>query len=140
MRKTKLRTYQEFDFKLWGIISNAKGYRLAWEINQIFNINLLKRPDINIDFINQDNLSITNFKYEKENSKLILLTNKDQRNQSMTTYLLPELHRFDYLFWVKTYDAFDIIDLMNKMKKSSVVQYLIQLDLGKLKSRENLLF
>ena len=140
MRKTKLRTEQEFDFDLWGIISNAKGYRLAWEINQVFGINLQKASDIVIDFVNQKNLIIGNYKYEKGNSKLILIRNKGLLNDSISSYIVPELQKFYFLFWIKTYDAFDLDKLMSVLKSSSIIQYLIRIELEKLKSRENLLF
>jgi len=140
MRKTKLRIEQEFDFDLWGIISNAKGYRLAWEINQVFGINLQKASDIIIDFVNQKNLIIGNYKYEKGNSKLILIRNKGLLNNSIPSYIIPELQKFDFLFWIKTYDAFDLDKLMSVLRSSSIIQYLIGIELKKLKSRENLLF
>ena len=43
MRKSKLIIEYEYDFNLIGLISTAKGYKLAWELNQALGIHLVKQ-------------------------------------------------------------------------------------------------
>jgi hypothetical protein len=54
MKRNKLIIDYEFDFELIGIISTAKGYKLAWEINQLLAIHLVKQPDMVVGFKNNE--------------------------------------------------------------------------------------
>ena len=45
MKKNKLVIEYDFDFELLGILSSARGYKLAWEINQALGIQLVKQQD-----------------------------------------------------------------------------------------------
>ena len=45
MKRTKLVIDYEYDFNLIGIISTAKGYKLAWELNQALGIHLVKQSE-----------------------------------------------------------------------------------------------
>ena len=76
MKKSKLIVDHNFDFELAGIISNAKGYKLTWEINRALKLNFIKAKDLVLSFIDSNRLTILNYKYETENSKLLLLKNK----------------------------------------------------------------
>jgi hypothetical protein len=42
MKKSKLLIDYEFDFELLGLSASAKGYKLAWELNQVLGIQLVK--------------------------------------------------------------------------------------------------
>ena len=76
MKKNKLNLTYEFDFELAGIVCNQKEYKLAWYLNAALNCDLIKQPDIRIEFSNKSSLIISNFKYETEFTELVLLKNK----------------------------------------------------------------
>ena len=59
MKKSKLVIDYEFDFELLGIISSAKGYKLAWELNQALGIQLVKQPDLVVGFKNNEEKSFS---------------------------------------------------------------------------------
>ena len=141
MKKSKLIVDHNFDFELAGIISNAKGYKLTWEINRVLKLNLVKAKDLVLSFIDNNHLTILNYKYETENSKLLLLKNKGVESDGIPgSFLIPELQRFDYLLWARSVDEFDFVLWIDKIKELKVIQYAIRIDIEKLKSKENLLF
>lgn len=141
MKKSKLIVDHNFDFELVGIISNAKGYKLTWEINRALKLNFIKAKDLVLSFIDSNRLTILNYKYETENSKLLLLKNKGVESGGIPgSFLIPELQRFDYLLWARPVDEFDLVLWIDKIKELRVIQYAIRIDIEKLKSKENLLF
>jgi hypothetical protein len=48
MKKKRLEMEYSFDFELIGIISSAKGYKLAWEVNHILGSRLTRQPDLTV--------------------------------------------------------------------------------------------
>ena len=141
MKKSKLIVDHDFDFELVGIISNAKGYKLTWEINRALKLNLIKAKDLVLSFIDNNHLTILNYKYETENNKLLLIKNRGVESDGIPgSFLIPELQRFDYLLWARSVDEFDFVLWIDKIKELRVIQYAIRIDIEKLKSKENLLF
>jgi hypothetical protein len=142
MAKNKLIVEYEYDFDLYGIISPSRDYKLAWLINQGLSIHLVKEADIEISFINNEKLVISNYLYKTEHTQLRLLKNKSEdRTTDKMNYLIPELNRFDY-FIMKNgiLDDHGDAELINQIQKIKEIQYITALDIKKLKSKENLIF
>ena len=142
MKKRKLEAEFEYDFSLFGIISVLKEYKLAWLLNNILDVQLDKANDIEIEFLKSQNLIISNYLVETENSSLRLLKNKsmDQLGDN-PAYLLPELKRFDYFMIIQGFeDTFSNQVLKQKISSIPGIQYVQIFSLESLKSRENLIF
>lgn len=140
MKKNKLLIDYEYDFSLFAILSDVKEYRLAWQINQALHIRLVKAKDIYFDFLNQQNLIVSNYKFATEHTTFRLLRNKSVQEGS-SSFLIPELSRFDYLAMLQgTGDFFEGVDVENALKALPSVQYLSHIDINQLKSKENLIF
>jgi len=142
MKKRKLEAEFEYDFSLFGLISALKEYKLAWLINRHLDVQLNKAMDIKIDFLKSQDLVISNYLYETENSSFRLLKNKSMEQfGDNSAFLLPELNRFDYLVVIR---GFDDTYLPNEIKKKlaaiSNIQYVQHFEVEKLKSKENLIF
>ncbi|MDQ3394627.1 MAG: IPExxxVDY family protein [Bacteroidota bacterium] len=142
MKKNKLVVDYEFNFKLLGLISTAKDYKLAWSINIALAIKLVKNQDLKIEFVNDKHLIISNYIFETENSSLRLLKNKTlEVVDPAFSYLMPELKDFDYFIIIDdSAGSFSAPEVINKIKKISWIQYIANLDTVKLKSKENLIF
>jgi len=141
MRKSKLFIEYDYNFDLCGIISQAKDYKLAWSINQILNIHLVKGSDIQLEYLDQDNVFVSNFIYETENSILRILKNRSDQENDTKPLLLPELSNFDYFIMSHdSGDAFDMNDIIKTLKELDIVQYVQSINVSKLKSKENLIF
>lgn len=142
MKKRKLVIDFEYNFKLFGIISPASEHKLAWELNQKLRIQLVKCADIKINFLNNKNLIISNFHFEREESILRLLKNKAvDIPVGNHIYLMPELKQFDYLVIIDGFEqTFKPKNVISSVSDIEAVQYVVNLDVEKLKSKENLVF
>ncbi len=141
MKKTRLLANPDFDFKIIGLVSNAKGHKLAWEINNSLTINLEKDNDIILSFVEERRLVLLCFKYETENGKLLLIKNRSLESDEFSPlFWIPELHEFDYLIWLRETDLIDEEKIVKKLKGIRVIQYCVSIDIDKLKSKDNLLF
>ncbi len=142
MKKQKLVVDFDYNFKLFGIISPASEHKLAWEMNEKLGIKLIKNTDIKINFLNNKNLIISNFLFEKEESILRLLKNKSVGVPTANhLFLIPELRQFDYLLVICGFEqTFKPENVIARLTQISVVQNVINLEVLKLKSKENLVF
>ncbi len=142
MAKNKLKVDFSFDFTLFGMISVLKEHKLAWEINRAMDIHLVKNEDVVLEFFNKNDMIISNFIFETENSSIRLVKNKSmEKNAKSGSFLLPELNSFDYLMFVTGFeDTFDIAQIKTFLSKVSGIQYLKEFDPQELKSKENLIF
>ena len=142
MKKRKLEAEFDFDFSLLGIISALKEYKLAWLLNNKLDVQLIKAKDIEIDFLNSQNLIISNYIFETDHNNLRLLKNKsvDQFGDH-SAYLLPELKRFDYFILKQGFeDTFTNQELKEKLSSILKIQYVQLFSIENLKSKENLIF
>ena len=138
----KLIIEYEYDFDLYGIISTAKAYKLAWLINTQLDIHLVKDEDIHFSFLNEEKLVISNYLFETEHSNFRLLKNRSEENViDKLGYLLPELNKFDYFIMKKgIINDYNNSELLDHLQKIREIQYIVTLDIDKIKSRENLIF
>ena len=142
MAKNKLIIDYEYDFDLYGIISTAKAYKLAWLINRQLNLHLVKEEDISFSFLNEEKLVISNYLFQTEHSNFRLLKNRSEENTpDKLGYLLPELNKFDYFIMKKgIINDYNDSELLNQLQTIEEIQYIVSLDIDKIKSRENLIF
>ncbi len=140
MKKNKLLIDYEYDFSLFSLLTNLREYKLAWHINQVLHIRLVKEEDLRFNFLNSQNLIISNYKFATEHTTFRLLKNKSVQEGS-NSCLIPELSQFDYLIMLQGVgDFFEGIDVEKALKEIPLVQYLSNVNINQLKSRENLIF
>lgn len=137
----KLIVEYDFDFYLAGIVSPAKEYKLAWLINKLLRIRLVKKQDLMINFIHSS-LIISNFKCKTEYRVFRLLKNQSLGEPSgKPNYLLPELRNFDFFLMISDESNTIVMDdIMEKIRQLPEVYYVTQTDLSHLDSKENLIF
>lgn len=142
MKKNKLESEYEFDFDLIGIVCNKKEYKLAWHLNEVLGIELMKQKDIKIEFANNTSILISNFLYESEFVQIELLQNKLVSGGSVKNqFLLPELKQFD--FFIKFKDETDELNSENvsaSIRDITIIEYSMRLNFDTIKSKENLLY
>ena len=142
MKKRKLEADFDYNFALIGLISTLKEYKLAWLLNNQFQIQLDKVSDIEIEFLKSQNLVISNYLFKTEHSCFRLLTNKSVNPyDDHLAFLLPELKRFDYLTIIQGFeDTYSEQELKVRLSEVPKVQYVQKFEVVELKSRENLIF
>jgi len=142
LKKTKLKIEYDYNFQLYGIVTKAREYKLAWSINKGLNINLVKQEDILIPMANQGDLTITNLLFETENSTLRLIGNRSVGlSDGGKANLIPELSNFTHFFVVRDEgDNFSSQELIRLLKEISIIDYVTLIETEKLKNRDNLIF
>ena len=140
MRKKKLVVDHQIDFLVWGLVSTTKDYKLAWQINQTLKIDLVKQDDLVISFVKGADLKVSNYLFTTENTEIRLLKNRGEGKDSVN-YLAPEQQQFDFFVLLKSDDdTLDNANVQALLKDVDAVNYLVLVDLEKLKSRDNFIF
>jgi hypothetical protein len=142
MKKNRLIVEYEYDFDLFGLLSSAKEYKVAWILNQLLRIRLVKENDIILHFNGEKTLSVSNFLFETEHTQFRLLKNKSiSTTDGNLIYLLPEVKDFDFLILVQDpAGTYQNLNLSTAFTGIPEIQYCQKFDVQKLKSKENLLF
>lgn len=137
MSKTVFLSEFEYDFKLIGISSHSKDYRLCWEINKKFGVELQKEQDVL--FSNKKghtaNFSMYFYQNEAEEKDLRLISNK-----SGGRLLIPESKASDFLLMFYDYNKFEISEMLREIRKINIVLTAFEVEVSTLKSKDNLLF
>src|SRR5688572_4434698 len=112
MKKSRLVIDYEFNFELIGITTPARGYKLAWEINQRLGVNLVKQPDLVVGFKNNEEKSFSFYAFQTPLNRLKLFKNKPTyapteevgastgepaEKESGKYFLIPEFPHFDFI-------------------------------------------
>lgn len=141
MAVAKLVLEYDYDFDLFGVISAAKDYKLAWIINNELNIQLARERDLVFQLPRQGKMRIANFIFETDYSTLRLFKNKSVEFENVSKpYLVPELKEYDYLFQYEgESDTFSNDELLEHLQRQSQIQYVKTIDVENLPSRENLI-
>ncbi len=137
MSKTVLLADFEFDFQLIGISSHAKDYRLSWELNKLFNTQLVKEKEVVFSTKKGDKAKFSMYFYqdEIEERDIRLISNKQNGRT-----LIPEQKAADYFLILYDYSSFDVSEMLRDIRKINVVLTAFKVDINTLKSKENLLF
>lgn len=140
MKKSRLLVEHSFDFVLLALLSDLKEYKLAWLLNHLLDIRLVKENDVRLEFTNEQNLQISNYLFATEHSCLRLLVNRSV-GEEVSRFLVPELKQFDYLLLFEGEgDAFDADEAEKLIKQDPSIQYVNRVEVSALQSKENLIF
>ena len=139
MRKTKLVVENVFEGSVIGIVSTLKDYKLAWSINQVFNIELALQPPIILEFLKDPDLAITNFAYEDGFCSYRLLRNRG--NDLNSGYLIPELVNFDFFLLISgEEEILPVQSVVDSLRNVQGISFFQQIDVDRLKSKDNFIF
>ena len=139
MKKNKLEIEYSYDFKLIGVITSAKGYKLAWELNQLLHINLVKQPDLVVGFKNSDEKSFPFYAHETRLNRLKLFKNKPLENDPGKYFLIPEFPHFDFII-LAAMEEQHTQELVHQIRSIPAVELVAPIPLDGLKSKSNFIF
>lgn len=137
IKKFDLDIEFEYDFLLYGIVSQEKAHRLAWFINRTNLFNFVRVQDYELNLGGKD-CGFTQFQFHEEENHLYytLLANRDEQS-----LLLPDVKNFDYLMIIKgALDFFEEDVFKASLKQISVVQLIYPIETEKLKSKQHLIY
>ena len=140
MKKSKLIIDYEFDFELLGLISSAKGYKLAWDINQALNIQLVKQPDLVVGFKNSEEKCFSYYAYETLLNRLKLFKNKPFDQEGGKYFLIPEFPHYDFIILADMEEQYSHQQLIHSIKSITSIQLAAFIPLEGLKSKSNFIF
>lgn len=131
-----LEIEDNYDFELIGISSHEKDYRLAWALNKRMDWKMIRIADVLIEQKNSVS-SHAQFRYLHQLDHTII-TMID--NNTPGGYLLPDASQFDYLIKIENarVDLGDVF--LRKIKSAQFVLAAFELNIDKLKSKQNLLY
>ncbi|MCU0367859.1 MAG: IPExxxVDY family protein [Cyclobacteriaceae bacterium] len=139
MKKKRLDIEYNYDFELLGIISSAKGYKLAWEINNQLSIRLVRQADLSIFLKHNVEATFTYFSYQSEVNALKLFRNKPNETE-LRNYLVPEFPHYDYILSSQGEEQFNSNRLQEVLRNIPSIELVAFIPLGPLKSKDNFIF
>lgn len=126
----------DYDFRLIGISCHARDYRMAWLLNKNLGFTLERMEDLEVPHKGGMSLhSIYTSFNEDDRIHIHLIANRSEKG-----YLIPERAQLDYLLKIELADHLDTADLQKDLKRIQQVQLVSELEVGSLKSKDNLIF
>lgn len=140
MKRNKLEIDYTYDFNLIGLIASVKGYKLAWELNTLLHINLVKQPDLVVGFKNTEEKSFPFYAFETRLNRLKLFKNKPSENESGKYFLIPEFPHYDFIILAAMEEPDAHHKLTDQIKSIPSVQLVAPIPMEGLKSKSNFIF
>ncbi len=138
MGKHTLEIAYDYDFVLIGISSHEKDYRICWALNNQLGLNLVKTDALEIKDKKQDDpsfFSLFSFELPDEFMDYFIIANRSEKG-----LLIPEQKQVDYFFIIRGEIENDkVMDMIRRIKESSLVQTAFRVDVNALKSKQNLI-
>tara|TARA_Y100001980_G_C14395406_1_gene193238 strand:+ start:217 stop:642 length:426 start_codon:yes stop_codon:yes gene_type:complete len=132
INKNKSFSENPVNYELIGVVSTSKEYKIAWHLNKLLNIKLIKMKDEVINLINGSKVKISYLEFKLGKKHIKLITNK-LRN-SNRSYLVSALSNFDFfILFSKNFFEFEDYDIINLLKSNNTFQFANFVDITKIK-------
>ncbi|MFM6954383.1 MAG: IPExxxVDY family protein [Sphingobacteriaceae bacterium] len=139
MNRITLKLELDFDFIVLAITTSLKDYRLCFQLNKFALANFVRIEELGLSSSGSHSVALFNrYAYLPENTEteFYLLSNKGSEG-----LLIPEMNRVDYFLIIKNFiDEEDLEAWLSHLKQIPDVLAAVEVDVKKLKSKENLLF
>jgi hypothetical protein len=137
--KYTLEEEYDYDFRLVGISCHAKDYRLCWCLNRFLGLGFVKDTNdleiIGEGFFSGSTHSMYSYYDEEDQNEFYLIANRDSRG-----YLLPEQKQADFLLMIKESLPLNLDEFIKDLRSLDLILTSFEIDVEKLKSKENLIF
>ncbi|HEY5690126.1 MAG TPA: IPExxxVDY family protein [Cyclobacteriaceae bacterium] len=140
MKKKRLEIDYSYDFELIGVISSAKGYKLAWEINHLLGVHLVKEPDVVIHFNSSLTATYSHFAHDSPHNRLRLFRNKPNEQEAAKNLLIQEFPHFDFIVMSQGADKIESNRLQEYLRNISSVELVAFIPLDALKEKDYFIF
>ncbi|MCB0490204.1 MAG: IPExxxVDY family protein [Cyclobacteriaceae bacterium] len=140
MKKKRLEIDYSYDFELLGVISSAKGYKLAWDMNNHLGIRLIKQQDLAIQFANQVTGTYSHFSHDSPLNRIKLFKNRPNETDTIKNLLVQEFPHFDYIVMSQGADKIDSNRLQEYLRAIPSVEMVAFIPLDALKAKDYFIF
>jgi hypothetical protein len=139
---TKLKVSYNYDFEVLGILTEVPEYKIAWLLNGVLEIYLVKTEPVVLSFFNR-RCSFSNLKHETDYRTVQLIKNKSLNLQSNLedNFLLPDLNKYPFLLIQRDEcKTHTMGNLAHRIMTLDEVEAVALLNPEELEHRENLIF
>ena len=136
MKKRRLDVEFAYDFELMGVTSSARGYKLAWEINQALAINLIRKDDLKMT-TKEGEFFFSFFAHQSAVNVVKLFRNRANEGE---VFLVPEHQHSDYILYTHGDEDVGSKRLQEVLRNIPSVELVAFLPLAALKSKDNFIF
>lgn len=137
MNKTYLKLSLDLDFVLIAVTASLKDYVLCHKINTNLNFEFSKIEDHEVYFnTDEEPLAFSKYYFFVEEGELeyYLVSNRNSEG-----FLVPEMNKVDFFIVIHQFiDKEDLNFILTRLNKLPDIQVAAQIDVRKLKSKENL--
>lgn len=140
MKKKRLEIDYSYDFELLGVISSAKGYKLAWDINNLLGVRLVKQADVIIQFSDKITATYSHFSHNSPLNLIRLFRNKPNEAEAAKNPLAHEFPHFDYIIMSQGADKIESNRLQQYLRNISSVELVAFIPLDALKQKDYFIF
>ncbi len=129
------------DFDLFGLVSSARDYSLAWVLNRALRLRLRRQPDLLLPLPGREPLVFSHYLHATEGLMLRLFRNRALVPSALPKpFLAPDVKEYDYLLAVSNGgEELSGPALVGHLTALDAVQYAAQFDPNTLKYKENLI-
>jgi hypothetical protein len=137
-KKQTLLLEYDYDFRLFGIVSQVKDYRLCYALNEALQVDL--RRSENLDIISskqKEKLEFSLYLHQyNEEKQMYVISNKASRS-----FLIPEQSQVDYFLMLKGgYHDNELADISDRIRNIRIVLGIYPISVETLRSKENFIF
>lgn len=140
MKKKRLEIDYSYDFELLGVISSAKGYKLAWDINNRLGVRLVKQADVIIQFNDKITGTYSHYSHTSPLNLIRLFRNKPNEQEATKNLLAQEFPHFDYIIMSQGADKIESNRLQEYLRDISSVELVAFIPLDALKQKDYFIF
>ena len=90
MKKRRLEVEFAYDFELMGLISSARGYKLAWEINHSLAVNLVRKEDLKMT-TKEGEYFFNFYSHQSSVNTVNLFRNRSNEVETKAIFLVPNI-------------------------------------------------
>ncbi len=129
------------DFDLFGLVSSARDYSLAWALNRALRLRLRRQPDLPLALVGREQLVFSHYLHATEGLMLRLFRNRALAPSALPKpFLAPDVKEYDYLLAVSNGgEELTGQALVGRLTALDAVQYAAQFDPNTLQYKENLI-
>ena len=136
MKKRRLEVDFAYDFELMGLISSARGYKLAWELNHSLGINLARKDDLQMT-TKEGDFFFAFFEHQSSLNTVKLFRNRANEGD---LFLVPDHSHLDYILYTKGDEDVGSKRLQEVLRNIRSIELVAFLPLAALKSKDNFIF
>jgi len=125
------------EYRVIGICSHLKDYKLCWNLNKVLNIDLLKIDDFSFNRKNAEGEKYSFYYFYDQNSRndIFLISNK--KNNSSLLEKIPEA---DFLLMIKGFcSEKKVEELISALKKTNNILTAFSVNMNKIKEMNSFL-